>query len=81
MMWWSLSSPSASQLLRTEKCSTILNHLRWKGIPHTPTPKIAYRNFNIKTNVIAQRLIFGSELCYTVRGRCFMLSMNYEKCP
>ena len=37
--------------------------------------------FLLRTYVIAQTLIFSSELCYTIRGQCFMLSVNYEKCP
>ena len=44
-------------------------------------PKTRFKKFYAKTDVIAQSLKNCSELCYTIRGRCFMLSMNYEKCP
>ena len=38
-------------------------------------------NFCAHTDVIAQSLKNGSELCYTICGRCFMLSLNYEISP
>ena len=39
------------------------------------------KNFYAHTDVIAQRLKNGAELCHTIRGLCSMLTLNYEKCP
>ena len=39
------------------------------------------KNFYARTDVIAQNLKNSSELCYTIRGLCFMLTLNYEICP
>lgn len=41
----------------------------------------ADKNFRSNMDVIAQSLKNGAELCYTIRGLCFMLTLNYEKCP
>ena len=39
------------------------------------------KNVHAHTDVIAQSLKNSAELCYTIRGLCFMLTLNYEKCP
>ena len=37
--------------------------------------------FRFHTDVMAQRLKNSAELCHAIRGLCFMLTLNYEKCP
>ena len=49
--------------------------------PHESLLPLQRSNKNFRMYVIAQALKIAAGLCYTIRGRCFLLSVNYEKCP